>query len=158
MTRVMVQEKNMSLIFVQNPMQMDMVQFKVLHTTFELTRITICTSVQVIKHLEIGLNLENGVPLYSIWKLVILLDRWRLFSTPDYLAHFQDSLPCSFICMTYPSDYPNHLDYCDFLVKINNNCCLGHFATTNPLNQTSIPEASSELRNVWVYKCKCLCK
>ena len=44
------------------------------------------------------------------------------------------------------------LDYCDFHVKINNNCCLGHFATTNPY--ANIPETSSELRNVYVYKCK----
>ena len=31
--------KNMCWIFVQNPMQMDLVQYKVLHMTFELTRI-----------------------------------------------------------------------------------------------------------------------
>ena len=62
--RVLVQEKHMSWIFVQNPMQIDFVQYKVLHTTFELPRIRICISVQVIKHLEIGLNLENGVLSY----------------------------------------------------------------------------------------------
>ena len=56
----------MSWIFVQNPMQMDLVLYKVLHMTFELTRIRIRTSVQVIKHLEIGLNLENGALSYSI--------------------------------------------------------------------------------------------
>ena len=65
-------------------MQMDLVQYKVLHTTFELTRIRICMSVQVVKHLEIGLNLENGVLSYSMWKLVTT--RWCLFATPDYLA------------------------------------------------------------------------
>ena len=36
---VLVQEKNMSWIFVQNPMQMDLVQYKVPHMTFELTRL-----------------------------------------------------------------------------------------------------------------------
>jgi hypothetical protein len=61
-----VQEINMSWIFVQNPMQMDLVQYKVLHMTFELTRVRICISVQVIKHLEVDLNLENGVLSYSI--------------------------------------------------------------------------------------------
>ena len=71
MTRVLVQEKNMSWIFVQNPMpnpmyKMDLVQYKVPHTTFELTKVRICISVQVIKHLEIGPNLENGVLSYSM--------------------------------------------------------------------------------------------
>ena len=56
----------MSWIFVQNPMQI--VQYKVLRTTFELKIIRICISVQVIKHLEIGLNLENGV--LSYWQFV----------------------------------------------------------------------------------------
>ena len=49
-------KKTLSWIFVQNPIQMDLVQYKVLHITFELTRIWICISVQVIKHLEIRLK------------------------------------------------------------------------------------------------------
>ena len=44
--------KNMSWIFVQNHMKIDLVQYKVLHTTFELTRIRICISAHVIKHLN----------------------------------------------------------------------------------------------------------
>ena len=42
--------------------------------TFELTRIWIRISVQVIRYLEIGLNLENCVLSYSTWKLFITLD------------------------------------------------------------------------------------
>ena len=53
----LVQEKNVGWIFVQKPMQMDLVQYKVLHMTFELTRTWMCIAVHVIKHLEIGLNL-----------------------------------------------------------------------------------------------------
>ena len=48
--------KIMSWIFVKNPMQ-----YKVLHMKFELTKIRICISVQVMTYLEIGLNLENVV-------------------------------------------------------------------------------------------------
>ena len=33
-------------------LQMDLVQYKVLHMTFELIRILICISAQVIKHLR----------------------------------------------------------------------------------------------------------
>ena len=46
--------KNISWIFVQNTMQMDLV-----------TRKIIFISVQVIKNLEIGRNLENGVISYQ---------------------------------------------------------------------------------------------
>ena len=42
--------------------------------TFELTRIWICIAVHDLKHLEIGLNQENGVLSYSTWKLFIPLD------------------------------------------------------------------------------------
>jgi hypothetical protein len=66
--------KNMCWIFVQNPMQMDLVQYKVLHIAFYLIRIWTNIAVHVIKHIEIGLNLENGVLFYSSWKLFILLD------------------------------------------------------------------------------------
>ena len=41
-------------------MQIDLEQYKDLHMTFELTRIRIRISVQVIKQLEIYVNLENG--------------------------------------------------------------------------------------------------
>ena len=37
--RVLVQEKNVGWIFVQKTMQMDLMQYKVLHMTLELTRI-----------------------------------------------------------------------------------------------------------------------
>ena len=43
-TRVLVPEKKLSWIFVQKPMQMDLVQYKVLHMTYELTRIKIWDS------------------------------------------------------------------------------------------------------------------
>jgi hypothetical protein len=66
--------KNMSWIFVQNSMQTDLVQYKVLHMTFELTRIWFRIAVHVMKHLEIGPNLENGVLSYSMWKVFIPLD------------------------------------------------------------------------------------
>ena len=56
MTGVLVQVKNMSWIFVENPMQMDLYVGRYFAPTFELNRIRIYTSVQVIKHLEIGLN------------------------------------------------------------------------------------------------------
>ena len=39
---------------------------KNMSATFELARIRICISGQVIKHLEIGLNLENSVLSYSM--------------------------------------------------------------------------------------------
>ena len=48
-----------------------------------------------IKYLEIGLNLENGVFSYSIWKLVVHATRWRLFATPDYLCLYVELY---FIC------------------------------------------------------------
>ena len=38
-------------------MQMDLGQYKALHMNFELTRIGICISIQVIYCLEIGLKL-----------------------------------------------------------------------------------------------------
>jgi hypothetical protein len=38
-TRVLVQEKNVGWIFVQNAMQMDLDQYKVLHMIFEQIRI-----------------------------------------------------------------------------------------------------------------------
>ena len=43
---------------------MDLDIYKVLHMTYFFTRIRIGISIQVIKHLEIGLNLENGVLSY----------------------------------------------------------------------------------------------
>ena len=44
MTRVLAQEKTLSWIFVQNPIEMDLDQCKVLHMTFELTRAKIWDS------------------------------------------------------------------------------------------------------------------
>ena len=41
-----------------------MIKCKDLHMTFELIRIWIRIPIQVIKHLEIGVNLENGVISY----------------------------------------------------------------------------------------------
>ena len=41
-----------------------MIKCKDLHMTFELIRIWIRIPIQVIKHLEIGVNLENGVIFY----------------------------------------------------------------------------------------------
>ena len=58
-----MQEKNVVWIFVQNPMQMDLVQYKPPYDFWICIRI----SIQVINHLEIGLNLENGVLSYSHW-------------------------------------------------------------------------------------------
>ena len=49
--------KNIGWIFVQNPMQMDMVEYKFLHMTFELIKI------QVIKHLETVFKLDNDIAL-----------------------------------------------------------------------------------------------
>ena len=46
-------------------MQMDLLEYKVLHMTFELIRIWICIKIQVIKHLETSLNLENDALSYS---------------------------------------------------------------------------------------------
>ena len=74
MTRLLVQEKNMCWIFVQNPIQKNLAQYKVLHMTFLLITRRICICVQIIKHLEIGLNLQNGVLSYSMWKLFIPLN------------------------------------------------------------------------------------
>ena len=75
----------MSWIFVQHLMQMDLVQYKVHHTTFELTRIRICISVHVIKHLEIGSKPRKWFAFLFIVKIGYTA-RWHLFATPDYLA------------------------------------------------------------------------
>ena len=46
-------------------MQMDLGQYKALHMNFELTRIEIRISIQVMNCLEIGLNVRIGVLTYS---------------------------------------------------------------------------------------------
>ena len=70
--------KNKSWIFVQNPMQMYLLQFKL----NSLDRIWIHISVQESRNWS---KLENGMLSYSIWKLVIPLDG-------AYLPHL--IIPC----------------------------------------------------------------
>ena len=60
-THVFLPESKPSLLF-NNIIIMNM--YKILHTTLELTRMWIRIQMQVIKHLEIGLYLENGVLSY----------------------------------------------------------------------------------------------
>ena len=76
----------MSWIFVQNPMQIDLVQYKVLHTTFERTRIRICISVQIIKHLEIGLSKPRKWCAFLFNVKIGYTARWHPFARPDYLV------------------------------------------------------------------------
>ena len=91
----------MGWIFAKNPMQMGLVQYKVRHMTFELTRIWICIAFYVIKHLEIGLNLENGLLSYSTWKLFIPLDGAYLLHLITLLivAELALLLPCKMSCI-----------------------------------------------------------
>ena len=73
--------KSMTWIFIKNPMQMDLVQNKVLHTKFELTKIRICISVQVMKYLKIGL--KWCAFLFNV--KIGYTTRWRLFARPNEL-------------------------------------------------------------------------
>ena len=61
---------------------MDLIKYKVLQMTFELTRLRIGITIQVEKHLEISVNLLNGALSYYISK-VVYIARWRLSTTPD---------------------------------------------------------------------------
>ena len=59
---------------------------------------------------------------------------------------------CFFKCVTFLDSQTESPNHCDFYLRIfthTNVCYLGHFATTTPINMTSLG-----LQSVYVYKCK----
>jgi hypothetical protein len=81
-TRLLVQEKNMCWIFVQNPIQKNLAQYKVLNLTFLLIRRRICICVQVNKTPRNWSKPTKWCAFLFNVKIVYTA-KWRLFATPD---------------------------------------------------------------------------
>ena len=97
----------------------------------------------------IWVNIEETIPVQQSHFKQILSDSYAPYIFRSY-SNLPPTISCSFICMTYPSDYPGYPDYCDFHLTINDSCYLGHFATNYSMNLTI-----SEQALVFVYKCEC---